>query len=413
MQLTNHNFYAKKKPTTIVDALLCICIFISVNDIVLIPFGISWLKTILLFLLFVEFLVNPRVKKLYFVTYLILAPMWFITSFYITNFLGNNLSFAIDELQALLVVILLPLIVINRINKNPKNLALFAATFLWAILIATMHKIFFVFYEHKIFTNSLLQFLYADLQGRGLVGGVYRLNTGNQLLVSLALFIAISFLIKREKTFFMGVVAIFCVVNIYLTASIFFSIATFIIIIALFINVIKKNLVVLMLLFAVTLPILYVLTEDVLTSREAATVGFDAGLYRIQQNVFLFNSFLEAPVFGKGPGYINPTNFSDTPWAFENNVLVLFAKYGVIGFLLFVSFIVLQYKMLNCRKSLLQYSIVVAFIFAASIFNPYLFGTYAGLAFAFALVLSSILEKQNYPIKNNAQVAAKYEYNAV
>ena len=230
MQLTNHNFYAKKKPTTIVDALLCICIFISVNDIILIPFGILWLKTILLFLLFVEFLVNPRVKKLYFVTYLILAPMWFITSFYITNFLGNNLSFAIDELQALLVVILLPLIVINRINKNPKNLALFAATFLWAILIATMHKIFFVFYEHKIFTNSLLQFLYADLQGRGLVGGVYRLNTGNQLLVSLALFIAISFLIKREKTFFMGVVAIFCVVNIYLTASIFFSIATFIII---------------------------------------------------------------------------------------------------------------------------------------------------------------------------------------
>ena len=236
--------------------------------------------------------------------------MWFITSFYITNFLGNNLSFAIDELQALLVVILLPLIVINRINKNPKNLALFAATFLWAILIATMHKIFFVFYEHKIFTNSLLQFLYADLQGRGLVGGVYRLNTGNQLLVSLALFIAISFLIKREKTFFMGVVAIFCVVNIYLTASIFFSIATFIIIIALFINVIKKNLVVLMLLFAVTLPILYVLTEDVLTSREAATVGFDAGLYRIQQNVFLFNSFLEAPVFGKGPGYINPVSYT-------------------------------------------------------------------------------------------------------
>ena len=381
--------------SSINESLLMLYLFISVNDILLLPFGILWVKSAILFYLFIGLFIKPNFKRNEYFTYLFIAGFLFIISFAVAAIYGNNFDYALSENLGLLTTLIVPIIVLNWININPEKIVRIAKVFLWAILFATLHKIFYVIYMQGYLSNGFFDFMYKDLLGRGEVGDLNRLNTGNQLLVSFALFMAYRFFVIGYQKLFMSFVIILCFINIYLTASRLFTPVTFSLL-GVFIFVGVKGKWAQKIVFAVLMFFLaYILMGDLLSGREASNTIDDGNLYRIYQAKYLFESFLSAPFFGNGPGFvINDTDY-DLPWAFENQVLVVFAKYGMVGFVSFASLVALQFKMFKFSLSLFHYLMLIFFIVVASIFNPYLFNTYAAWAFTISLILAYLFKEGN------------------
>ena len=133
------------KSASIINTLLILYLFISVNDIILIPFGILWLKSLILFILFLWLFVNARIKRVEFNKYLFIVGFLCSVSFFVTVFYGNSLVHAVSEDLALFATFAVPLfVVINYIGNNPKKILRLAHVFMVAILVATVHKIIFV-----------------------------------------------------------------------------------------------------------------------------------------------------------------------------------------------------------------------------------------------------------------------------
>jgi len=370
-------------------------LFVAVNDLILLPFGMLWIKKTILFLLLFDLFIKPKFKHNEYLTYLFTAGLLFIVSFFVATLYGNKLSYSTSENLGLLITLIVPMIVLNWINVSPRRIVKLLKIFLWAILFASIHKILFVFYMQGYLSFSFFDFLYGDLLGRGLVGDVDRLNTGNQLLVSLALFVAYRFFMMGRQKIFMGLVMVFCIVNIYLAASRFFTPVTFGLL-GIFVFVGVKGKWVQKIIFAVLLCFFgYLLIGDLLLGRETSDIASAGNLYRIYQANFLFESFLSAPFFGNGPGFVIHNADYDLPWAFENQVLVVFAKYGLFGFVSFSFLVALQYKIFRFPLSLFHYLTIVFFIVLASIFNPYLFNTYAAWAFSIALMLAHLYNESD------------------
>lgn len=388
----------KVKYSSINGMLLMLYLFVSVNDLVLLPFGMLWFKSAILFLLLFGMFIRPRFRLNEYLSYLFIAGLLFVVSFTVAASYGNNLDYATSENLGLLITLIVPIIVLNWTNVNPEQILTISKVFLWAIIFATIHKIFFVIYMQGYLSIGFFDFLYKDLLGRGVVGEIDRLNTGNQLLVSLALFMAYRFFAMGYQKLFMGLSMVFCIINIYLAASRFFTPATFGLL-GIFIFVGVKGKWTQKIIFGALMFFLaYILVGDLLSGREASNTVDDGNFYRIYQANFLFESFLTAPIFGNGPGFAIHNDDYDLPWAFENQVLVVFAKYGLIGFASFVFLVAMQYKMFRYPLSLFHYLTLIFFIVVASIFNPYLFSTYAAWAFTISLVLGYILKESNREI---------------
>jgi hypothetical protein len=388
----------KVRFSSINKTLLMLFLFVAVNDLVLVPFGILWIKNMLVFLLFFCLHIKLKLRFTEYFTYLFVVASLFVISFSVAASYSNNLNYAASENFALLITFIVPIIVLNWINVDPNKIVGVLNVFLWAILFATLYKILFVIYMQGYLSFGLFDFIYKDVLGRGVVGEIYRLNTGNQLLVSFALFMAYRFFAIGYKKLFMSIVMAFCVINMYFAASRFFSVATFALL-GIFIlfggKSIKSNWVQKFFFTALVAIIAFFQIDDLLSGREALNTTDADSIYRIYQAKFLFESFFVAPFFGNGPGFAIHDADYDLPWAFENQTLVVFAKYGLIGFFLIVSIIALQFKIFKFPLSLFHYLMFILFIVIASIFNPYLFGTYAACAFSIALILAYLFKESN------------------
>ncbi len=384
--------------SSINSTLLMLFIFIAVNDVVLLPFGILWIKNMLVILLFFGLHIKLKLKPKKYFPYIFIVASLFIIGFAVAVIYNNNLNYAASENISLLITFIVPIIVLNWINVDSNKIVRLLNVFLWAILFATLYKILFVTYMLGYLSLSFFDFIYKDVLGRGVIGNIYRLNTGNQLLVSFALFIAYRFILIGYKKPFMAIVMAFCVINIYIAASRFFSLATFALLgIFIFFRAksVKSNWVQKFFFTAVVAIIAFFIIDDMLSGREALNTTDADTIYRIFQTKFLFESFLAAPFFGNGPGFAINDSYYELPWAFENQILVVFAKYGLIGFISIVFIVALQFKMFKFQLSLFHYLMFILFIVLAALFNPYLFGTYAACAFSFALILAYLFKESN------------------
>ena len=388
---------AKSYFSSINMTLSMLYLFIAVNDIILIPLDVVWLKSVILIILFFNSLVNPIFERNEYLTYIFIVGFLLLTSSAVLTIYGNNVEYALAENLGLIVTIVVPLIVLNLINSNPVKINKIANVFLWAIIFATLHKIGYVVYMQGYLSIDFFDFAYKDLLGRGEVDGLDRLNTGNQLLVSFAFFMAYRFFVLNCKRRFMTFVMFVCIINIYLAASRFFTPATFAVLSIFIIGGVKGKWVQKITFFTILILVTYFLSYDLFSVREASD-GVDMGAYRISQSKMLFEYFLNAPFFGNGPGFAIDDLDLDKPWYFENQFLVVFAKYGLIGFISLATLVALQFKMAKFALSLYNYLILIGFIFFASIFNPYLFGTYAAWSFSIALILAYLLKESNREI---------------
>src|SRR5665647_1127115 len=136
----------KTSYSSINGILLMLYLFVSVNDIVLVPFGMLWLKNVLLFFLFLGLLIKQNFGRNKYFSYLLIAGFLFVASFTIAASYGNNFNYALPENLGLFVALIMPLIVLNWINVNPIKIFRISYVFLWSIIFATLHKILFILY---------------------------------------------------------------------------------------------------------------------------------------------------------------------------------------------------------------------------------------------------------------------------
>ena len=384
------------KFSSVISAIVMLYLFVAVNDIVLLPFGLLWIKNTLFFLMFFGVSMSCGVKSRQYLAYMFIVGFLFIYSFAVSIFYDNDLDYIFQENLSLLIALVVPLLVLSWVGVDHEKIKKISQVFLWAIVFATFHKVLFVIYMDGYLAISFLDYLFQDLLGRGKIGDIERLNTGNQLLVSLALFIAYRYFAVGYQRGFMCVVFSSCIINIYLASSRFFTPVTFILM-GLIVLFDKKAKFMNKFIYAGIFFLLsFYLGYDLLSSREMSNEVFDIGYeYRINQSAFLFKSFVDAPLFGKGPGFsINDIDYV-LAYAFENQVLALFAKYGLIGSFIFTCLVAMQFNMFKFSKSKKEYMLFVLFIILASMFNPYLFGTYAAWAFSFILIISYLFDEKN------------------
>lgn len=386
-----------KKPLfkSINESLFLLYLFVSVNDIFLLPFGFLWIKNALLVFLSIGVLIQLPFKRIEYSIYLFIVSLLFLVSISVSAIYQNIFDYVVQESFALLVTLIVPILMLAFINTNIRLIVNIATVFMFAIFFATVHKLLYVIYLQNYISGGILDFLYENLSGRGQVDGMDRLNTGNQLLVSLAALMAYRFFAIGYKRGVMLFMMLVCALNIFLTASVFFTTTT-LLLIGIFILLNNGSNVFSRILFACLMAMLsYFLANDLFSAREASGMVDDGNIYRIVQAEKLYEYFLSAPLFGNGPGFAIYDLGNELPWFFENQVAVIFAKYGIFGFLSFIALLVLQFKIFKYSLSLFYYLILIGFIFIASIFNPYLFGSYAAWAFSISLVLAYLLKNDN------------------
>lgn len=376
------------------QVLLMLYLFISVNDLLLLPLGALWFKYLILFLVVITLFVGKLLRSKATLFYGFILTSFFLISSIVAFTYSNNIDYAYAENLSLLTALVTPVIVFNWINDNPIKIISISEFFLWSILFATLYKIFYVVYLQGYLPFTFFEIIYKDVAGRGQIEGLDRLNTGNQLLVSFAFFTAFRFFSIGYKNYFMIFVMLVCALNTYLAASRFFTPVTYgLLAIIIFFNVDVK-LIWKIFFFVLMAYLSYLLTMDVLAARESFGAD-DSELIRLIQNKALLQSFFNAPVFGNGPGFYIPELGYDTPWAFENQTLVVFAKYGLVGFSFIAILLFMQSKIFGFAISRFNYFSFLFFIVLASLFNPYLFGTYAAWAFSFLLILAYIYNDAN------------------
>lgn len=379
----------------LVKSLLFAYLFISVNDIILYSYKILWLKNIALVSLLLWYLFGSKNFHKIDALYVTLVFFGFVNYLFVAIVYGNDFDYIAIENIGVFVTFVVPVVVVKWIGDNQLKIIKIINVFLWAILFATLYKVIYVLSAHGYFIPELTKNFFKDIEGRGVLGGVQRLNTGNQLLVTFALFIAYRLFQLDYRPSFMIFVASICFLNIYLAGSRFFTLITFstVVLLSFFNN--SSGLKFKIMVSLLTLMLGLYLGEELIHAREAAGIVDDGGEYRIVQAKYLFDSFLSAPLLGHGPGYTIDSLHYSTPWAFENQSLVVFAKFGLLGFTLFAILICMQYKIFKQSKSPVHYAMCIFIIVFASIFNPYLFGTYAALAFMVSLIVGYIYDDRN------------------
>ena len=331
----------------------------------------------------------------------------FFVSFAVAIIYQNNLDYAAQENMALFVTFITPFMTLLFINRNNIMAIHISMIFLWAIVFATLHKIIYIIYMQGYLSGAVLDLVYEGVAGRGRVDDIERLNTGNQLLVSLALFVAYRFFVIGCRRRFMCFVMIICTLNTYLAASLFFAGTTFLLLGIFMLFSLKTRLLIKAILAIVTIVFTYLLTSDLFSAREGANMIEDGNIYRALQAEKLFESFISAPILGNGPGFAIEDLGAEVPWLFENQVFVLFAKYGIFGFFSFIALLTLQFKMTRLPLSFIFYLLFIGFIFLASLFNPYLFGSYAAWAFAISLILAYLFKSDNQGLILNSGISMR------
>ena len=373
-----------------IKLLLSIYIFISINDLILYALNALQLKNLLLVSALGAALIGTgrwaRQQAWVFYCLIPLIVLSIIVGFQSANDSGG----VFQQALSLAVAILIPLMVERFAGYDLSKWEYVSKVLMISLVFMMIFKIIFVLYQMGFVANGLLDLLFKNIQGRGEIDGIVRMNTGTQLLMLYGLLFCVIKLLRvrgRQRAAYIFVAVLFAL-DLFIASSRFFTlIAPVAVVLTLYFSNIKVPKSVSIGIGFVAVVVAAFLLQDVYSGRiETADAG--DGI-RNEQISALFDSFLKAPLLGHGSGYSLPslTRNDDVPFMYEVQVVAFLMQYGIIGSLLFGGAIFIIIKPHIGRGHIALAVFYCALFFAASYFNPYMLGTYAGLSVAMIVII--------------------------
>lgn len=370
--------------------MLSLYIFVSINDLILYAFNAVQMKNaLLLAALTTAFLGTGRWFKRQAHLFYFLVPL-LILSMVVGLANANSTSSNFQQAFSVAVVILIPLMIDRYAGTDTDRWKYVSNVIMFSLVFMIVFKIVFVLYQMGIMGNAILDIVFRNIQGRGEIDGVARLNTGTQLLMLYGLILCVTRLLKSSGKFrfmYIFIAALFAL-DLFIASSRFFTIiAPVAVIITLFFCGVKIPRSVFFGIGICALLIAGFLFQDLYDGRVSTQDAGDG--IRDEQIATLLNAFIQAPLLGHGSGYTIPslTRSEDTPFIYEVQVIAFLMQFGILGTLLFAGSI-FQLLKPHISSGLMMLSIFfVAVFFFASYYNPYLLGTYAGLSLAMIVVI--------------------------
>ena len=368
-----------------IKILFSLYIFISVNDLVLYALNALQLKNVLLGAALVSVFAwggqwyKRQVRILYF-----LAPL-VIISVLVGLTSGQGVGGVLQQAFSVLVAVLVPLM-IDRYVGEDENRWNYVSDLVMVSLVAMMaFKIIFVLYQMGFVGNPIFDLLFQNIQGRGEIDGIARLNTGTQLLMLYGLTLCIVRLLKSAggRRLLYILISMLFVLDLFIASSRFFTIiAPLVIVFTLGACNIKIPKSVFVGVGICVLIVAFFLVQDIYSARVIASDGGDT--IREDQTAAMIDAFFNSPFLGHGSGYALPslTRNDDAPFLYEVQIVAFLMQFGIFGTILYmlVLFNIIK-PHIRAGLRLLAFFYVCIF-FLASYFNPYMLGTYAGLSIA-------------------------------
>lgn len=370
--------------------LLAVYIFCSVNDLILFAFNLVQLKNVLLILTFVAIALGSgkwqkkQASVFYTLTPLVMLPIM------IGVISGVGIGNILQQTFAVVVAILVPVMVDRFAADDEIKWNYVSSVVMFSLVFMMLFKIVFVLFQMGFLASGILDLLFRNIAGRGEIDGVARFNTGTQLVMLYGLVLCISRLFAANLLQRMGYVlaCLLFLVDLFIASSRFFTVvAPLAVVVTLIYGNIKVPRVVLM-LFGVCIAVATLfLVQDMYSARVISEDGGDT--IRQDQTVALFDSFKDAPVFGHGAGYSIPTltRNDDAPFMYEVQVVAFLMQFGIVGALLFLVSIFQMVKLHVRGNSSVLVIFYFGIFFAASYYNPYMLGSYAGLCIVVVMMI--------------------------
>lgn len=366
-----------------VRVLLAIFIVTSVNDLVLYAVNAMQLKNVILVSTFASVFITARkiFSRDVFVLTAVLAISLVAVAVGLSN--GNRLDYVLQEAVSVASALLLPLMVNMYGGDDERRWRFVESALLCSLFMMIMFKASFVLYQMGMLAGGIFDILFGNLQSRGEVDGIFRLNTGTQLLMLYGLLLCfVRMLIGGNGHRIVYI--LFCLlfaVDLFIASSRFFTlISPLLLAFTLVFSGVRISKRAFLIIVSIGAALSIWLVMEIYGARVA--VVDDGDSIRNEQMMALTDEILRSPFLGGGAGYHHPTliRSDDTPFIYEIQVLSFIMQYGLLGTLLYIA--VFSYLIVpNARKGMMWPALFFVLVFfAASMFNPYMLGTYAGLS---------------------------------
>lgn len=217
---------------------------------------------------------------------------------------------------------------------------------------------------------------------------IARVQFSFDCVVPFILFFSTTKLINKENNRFVTI-TVFCLLLISVLLSMsraFWAMSILFIMLAILINSSFKK--TLLIIVSLTIFSSFALTStyvnEILDSRMDANVNYSSDLERTIQNDHLYAKFNESPLLGKGIGYFIPDYTraeGDARYTYESQVLSMFVKLGVVGFILLNGSLIFfcfkydsSYKNKKLRKIFIKTVMIFSWLAMGAV-NPLLYMT--------------------------------------
>jgi hypothetical protein len=365
-----------------VKLVLSLYIFLSVNDLILYAFNLVQLKNLLLVLtVLVIFFGSGFWQKRQIRVFYFMVPLVCI-AFMIGMVNGVATISIFQQSFSVVVAILIPVMVARFAGEDENNWRFVSNLLMFSLIFMMLFKILYVLYSMGLLRSGILDLLFKNIAGRGELDGIERLNTGTQLILLYGLVLCITRLFAANSLQRLGyvVACLLFTLDLFIASSRYFTmVAPLAVVVTLIYGKIKVPKYVLILVGIGVSVAAGFLLQDMYSARVLTEDGGDS--IRHDQTLALFEAFKNSPIFGHGAGYSVPslTRNEDTPFMYEVQVVAFLMQYGIVGAVLYLAAMFQAVKHHIHGSSVILVIFYFAIFFAASYFNPYMLGSYAGL----------------------------------
>jgi hypothetical protein len=382
--------------------VLSLYVFLSVNDLVLYAVNALQLKNALLVLtLVLVFFGSGRMYKSHALILCFLMAL-LLVSIMVGLTVGNEYSSVFQQAFSVAVAILVPVMISRFAGSDNIKWTYVSNVVLISLISMILFKIIFVLYQMGYISNGILDLLFQNIQGRGEMEGIVRLNTGTQLLMLYGLVLGMTRLLKSvgARRAMYIIVCIMFAFDLFIASSRFFTLVAplTVIVTLLFCNIkIPKSMAICILICVVLVA--GFLLQDLYSARVMVDDGGDN--IRDDQTKLIIGAFTDSPLFGHGSGFSLPslTRNDDAPFMYEVQIFAFLMQFGILGMFLYTASMVQLLRSHLGEGLVLLAVFYVGVFFSASYFNPYMLGTYAGLSLAMINIILRDLSVNKFGVR--------------
>lgn len=373
-----------------IKLVLSLYIFFSVNDLILFAFNLLQLKSLLLGLmvLVIGFGGGTWQKRQVRVFYFMI-PLASIAAM-VGMISGVAIISIYQQAFTVVVAILIPIMVDRFAGEDEDKWRYVSNVVMFSLVFMMLFKIVFVLYQMGFLRSGILDLLFANIGGRGELDGIERLNTGTQLVLLYGLVLCFARVFAARPLARIGYIlaCLLFAIDLFIASSRFFTVvAPLAVVVTLIYGKIRVPKAVLAVVGVCVAVVAFFLLQDMYSARVLTEDSGDT--VRHDQAVALFDAFKHAPIFGHGAGYSIPylTRNEDTPFMYEVQVMAFLMQFGVAGTVLYLVSMFQTVRHHIRGTSIVLVIFYFAIFFAASYFNPYMLGSYAGLCMVVIMLI--------------------------